>query len=154
VSERPPEALEHAREAHRLVEHVLAQPRPRTHAAYYGAVNLFAISELAEGVLSELVASRRNNAIRLVRHVWEFEVEMSWVLADPQQRIAHWRATEARRQRLTRENPDGVPDNPYDRMLADLDERAREEGTFIPSVQGMADSLGRSTQVSNRVPRA
>jgi hypothetical protein len=137
--------LDLAREAAALVVAVLEQPRPPTPAAHYAALSLHAIDELAEGVISELEAQRRNNAIRLVRHVWEFELEMAWVLAEPETRIERWRVTEARRRRLMRDPTAERTDERLERLLAEEYERARERGAaFMPNVEQMATELARA----------
>jgi hypothetical protein len=120
----------------------LAAAKRRGKVAFFVQVNLLAIAELADGVVAELDADRVSNARRLVRHLWEFEVEFSYVLADPEPRLKQWRATEARRQARIRAEGE-VPASPFDRLLADDYERAREEDGFLPSLQQMAESLGR-----------
>jgi hypothetical protein len=108
--------------------------------------NLFAIEELAEGVLAETTANRISNARRLARHLWEFELELSFILEDPDERLKQWRAEEARRWIRTREDRNAPTEDPFESLLLAGFATTRTGGGFLPTVEEMASALGRADQ--------
>lgn len=111
----------------------------------FAGVMLFALDELVEGALAELKARRVHNAARLARHAWEFELELTWVMTDPAKRLPRWRSNEARREHHL--GADGYKDPRVAELLAAEYERARKvPGSFMPTVERMADDLGRASQ--------
>lgn len=137
--------LELAKHAHaQLADLVKSQP-VATRQAHYVTLTALAIDELVEGVLAEVQASRLQNAARLTRHAWEFEMELTWVMAEPETRIDRWRNNEARRSHLLSDPKSPAPvDDWFAQMLAADYERARNvPNSFLPSVQQMARDLGR-----------
>ena len=57
-------------------------------------------AEAARGVLSEVVADRPTNAIRLARHIYEYELQIDYVLDLPRVRRSQLRADDARNRLL------------------------------------------------------
>lgn len=127
---------------------------PWTRPEIYAGAMLAAATELAEGVAAEVAAGRLQNAGRLARHLFEFDIEMSWVLDNPAVRLPTRYAEEAR-STFERMNPAVL-----DRLLTpDMDpgreqlvallasERARlgrsGNASVLPARETMADDLGR-----------
>lgn len=99
--------------------------------------------ELAQGVFSEAVAGRAGNAIRLARHLFEQELELDYVLADPGPRLPQVRASDAaRRLRLSKVLGTSMPRDlrselkQLTRAAQSAEEdavRRRKEGELVPA---------------------
>lgn len=74
----------------------------------YALLTIGAVYELSEGTLAETRAKRPINASRLARHLFEFDVETSWVLRHPEIRVER-RVAEDIRQWLKLVPDDDVP---------------------------------------------
>jgi hypothetical protein len=136
--------IELAQHAYTTLASLLQGQPPATREAHYATFSLLAIDELIEGALAELAAGRLHNAARLVRHAWEFETELTWVMADPGPRVDRWRMNEARRAHLLAGDEPLKSDDWLGHVLAKDYEQARQApNSFLPSVQAMAMDLGR-----------
>ena len=133
-----------------LARRTLALPRPGTPVAYYASLHLHAQLELSDGVRAELGAGRRHNSERLARHLWEYEIELAWLLDEPDTRMPKIMAREAQHQtRLIRQMSEaelaafGPPE------LRDMFERhyeqAKADGNLPPNLSGMAEEINRGS---------
>lgn len=97
-SKRPgiPDWIALLREAHDLSERVLAAEHDKVIGAI-GRVYLAAARELLAGTISELELERPTNAIRLARHLFEFELEFFYIADRPVIRIPQFFAESAQR---------------------------------------------------------
>ncbi len=115
----------------------------------YALITLGEVRELAAGVLDERRAGRRTNAVRLARHLFEYDVESAWVTADPKARVK--RAFGEEMRRLCEEVPAertahmdlSVARAFVDEVRGGLSRRERGNyGELLPSRKVMAEAVG------------
>ena len=106
-SSRRDEWIASLREAFDLSARVLDAEHDKMIGAI-GRVFLAGARELLAGVIAELEAERPTNAIRLARHLFEFELEFFYLTDRPAVRIQQWFAQSARRGLTIEERVSGV----------------------------------------------
>lgn len=124
---------------------------------------LAACVEAGHGVLSEVDARRSLNAIRLARHIYEYELHLDYALDRPKIRLLQIRADDAHKRLLATELVAGLRLRPkaaksfqeiVDRAKQEAKSRgwtkkgrsAPEDGPFLPRLLQMAEVLDRSRQ--------
>lgn len=115
----------------------------------YALTILGAVHEMAEGVIEERRVGRVSNATRLARHLYEHDLESSWVLTEPRPRLRR-RVAEEFRNGFERLPTGAVVDSESSWMRDYLDEVRAEmprdeierDGRLMPSSRSMARSMG------------
>lgn len=75
----------------------VSETQARTRIRWLGKLYLSAARELLAGVIAELEVERATNAIRLARHLYEYELEFAYLSDLPGIRIDQWFAEHAQR---------------------------------------------------------
>jgi len=98
--------------------------------------------------MSELNEGREDNAVRLLRHLWEFELELTYVLREPDQRLPQVVAGEARNYvRIGKQDPSSRFDQ---RLRADYAKSQEDKAmAYLPSREVMATAIGRNTEYTD-----
>lgn len=86
--------------------------------AHLSRAYLAAALEAARGVLSEIESGRPTNAIRLARHIYEYELHLEYVLDRPGERLLQLQADDASRRILA------------NRLVPELKLRRRTVGAY------------------------
>lgn len=133
---------------------------PAKPTAHLSRVYLVASIELAHGVLDAVAAGRPTNALRMARHIYEFELQLDYILDRPAVRLLQLSADGAQRALLAEELVPGLKltekrrrqyqvavakaKDAADGRRALVPDRAKlptEEGWRLPSLEDMAAAL-------------